>query len=447
MPVEQYSSTSETIDAISSRVQAAHRPFAGAQMRLAIVPSATGPQFLTGTMVFAEQKLDDSARAEYRNVQLFEFWIEGQDDAISFLYRFFSGQERISGVPVLNKFTHTMVNHDASGHNASRWPSWLFTTSADSRKDNQRLLLDQQPTVSKGRPPFRSPADAVRSWVFHQTQQIVMANDVPYQDQFLVVIPDTRARFVSGRWSPGSLDVVLEANASLRDLELQILHVGSENRSANYSVQTEPMHFPVPDDARELLLYVVHKSDDLICMHSLNSVYRSFGKTDTIENEGVDFARELQLGENEIREFKPFIVPWDKKEFELVKSAVAFANSDGGTIFVGVDDEGVPQGVSEARKCFPKTDNPIEAQKARLKNLITENTKPVPSVTYTIVKMNGNPVVVAEVKKSSTLCSTHDNRAYVRRGATSRLADPQTEIPSLNRVPGIDFEIPLNALG
>lgn len=344
MPVEQYSSTSETIDAILSRAKSAHRPFAGAQMRLAIVPSATGPRFLTGTMVFAEQKLDDRARAEYRNVQLFEFWIEGQDDAVSFLSRFFSGQERVSGVPILNKFTHTMVNHDSSGHNASGWPSWLFTTSADSRNGDQRLFLEQQPTVSKGQPPFRSPTDAVRSWVFHEPQHNVMTNDVRYQDQFLVVIPDTRARFVSGRWSPGSLDVVLETNVSLGDLELQILHIGSENRSANYPVQTEPMHLPIPDDALELLLYVVHKSDDLICMHSLNSVYRSFGKTNTTEGEGIDYALELQLGESEIREFKSFIVPWDKKEFELVKSAVAFANTDGGRIFVGIDDEGVPLG-------------------------------------------------------------------------------------------------------
>jgi len=37
-----------------------------------------------------------------------------------------------------------------------------------------------------------------------------MTNDVPYQEQFLVVIPDTRARFVSGTWRPGKFDLTME---------------------------------------------------------------------------------------------------------------------------------------------------------------------------------------------------------------------------------------------
>jgi ATP-dependent DNA helicase RecG len=124
---------------------------------------------------------------------------------------------------------------------------------------------------------------------------------------------------------------------------------------------------------------------------------------------------------------------------EIVKSTVAFANTDGGTIFVGVDDEGVPLGIAAARRCF-KTLDPIEAQMSRLKSLITNNTKPVPSVTYTVVDVNGSRLVVVEVKKSPTICSTQDNRVYVRRGSTSRLADPNSELPSLIRGSGLDFE-------
>ncbi|MDT8068495.1 MAG: ATP-binding protein [Terriglobia bacterium] len=258
-----------------------------------------------------------------------------------------------------------------------------------------------------------------------------MTSEVPYQEQFLVVIPDTRARFVSGRWRPGKLDLALEANSSSHDLELQVIHVGSDTRSANYPVLVEPMVLEIPEDARELILFVVHKNGDLVCSHSLNGVYRSFGKFEDHVDDAAEYAQELQRGENEMREFKCFVAPRDKKEFELVKTVVAFANTDGGTLFLGVDDEGIPLGIAAARECFKKTHDPIDAQRARLKSLITESTKPVPSIVYKTAEVNGSPVVVAEVQKSASVCSTQDNRVYVRRGATSRLADPETELRSL----------------
>ncbi len=181
------------------------------------------------------------------------------------------------------------------------------------------------------------------------------------------------------------------------------------------------MVLEIPEDARELIPFIVHKNGDLVCSHSLNSLYRSFGGFEDQVDEGAEYAQAVQSGENEVREFKPFVTPRDKKEFELVKTVVAFANTDGGTLFLGVDDEGVPLGVAAARKCF-KTRSPIDAQRARLKSLITENTKPVPSVAYKTVDVNGSPIVIAEVKKSPSVCSTQDNRVYVRRGATSRLS-------------------------
>ncbi len=257
-----------------------------------------------------------------------------------------------------------------------------------------------------------------------------MTNDVPFLEQLLIVIPDTRARFLFGRWSPDKLELALDVNTSLHDLELQVVHVGSKNRSASYPVTTEPMILEIPEDARELIFYVLHKTGDLVASHSLRGIYRSFGNFEGQLDERPSYTKDLQLGESEVREFKPFVIPMDAKEFEFVKTVVAFANSDGGTIFVGVDDEGVPLGLAAAWRCFKNRD-PVEEQKARLKSLIIENTKPVASVLYTTGNVSGNPVLIAQVKKSPTVCSTHDNRIYVRRGATSRLADPETELPSL----------------
>lgn len=439
MELEQFSSAKGAISGVDSKLRSAHRPLAGAQVRIAIIPGTTGPRFLTGTMVFAEGKIESRPAADYRQLRLIEFWIEGQDNALGFLSRFMSGQERVESIPLQNTFMHSHAQYDASGHNSSGWPSWVLTCSADSRSGEQRVYLGQQPTVNTGLPPFRSPGDAVRCWIYREPRCDAMTNDVPFQEQFLVVVPDTRARFAAGRWSPGKLDVRVEANVPTSDLELQIIHVGSEKRSATHVLTSEPISVEVPEDAQELVVYVVHKSGDLVCLHSLNSVYRSFGKFGSPEPDSVDYAAELQSGENEVREFKPFTHPHDEKEFEFIKTVVAFSNTDGGLLFVGVNDEGRPLGMGAARQCFRKMRDPIEAQISRLKSLVTESTKPVPSVTYRAATVNGARLVVAEVKRSPSVCSTHDNRVYVRRGATSRLADPQNELPHLLSAPDTGF--------
>jgi hypothetical protein len=266
-----------------------------------------------------------------------------------------------------------------------------------------------------------------------------MSGNVNNQDQFVIVIPDTRARFKSCRWSPGSLTLDVELNTAPESVELQIIHGGAKSRSANHSIQSGAMSFQVPEDANDLALYLVHAGGELLSSQTLTQLYRSFGESEAQEEyDQSHWQGELQKGENEKREFKPFIAPTDAKELEIVKTAVAFANTDGGTIFVGVDNEGVPIGVAQARKFF-KSEDPINAQMARLKVLIREGTQPVPSIACKIASVGGQPIVMVEIEKSETICSTHDNRAYVRRGATNRLADPRTELPSLSKTSDLDI--------
>jgi hypothetical protein len=97
------------------------------------------------------------------------------------------------------------------------------------------------------------------------------------------------------------------------------------------------MSFPVPEDADDLALYLVHVSGELLASQTLTQLYRSFGEPEAQEEyDQSNWQGELQKGENERREFKPFIAPMDKKESELVKTAVAFANTWPARSFVPV---------------------------------------------------------------------------------------------------------------
>jgi hypothetical protein len=430
MPLLQYSTSKDTIDAIAARLRSTHRPFAGAQIRVASVKSLDGPVFLTGTAVFAEREVASRAIANYQSLQLLETWIDGQDAALDSISRIFLGEESLRGHKILNTFGHSLLHRDAEGELASGWPCWVFTSSVDSQSDRQRLFLAPEPTVNKGLEPFCSPGDAVRNWVFNSSRSMNSINDIPNQERFLTVVPDTRASFQSGKWEPGRLTLQVSLNIPTGDLELQVIHVGAFERSAIHPVVEGPMTIDVPEDAQQLILHLVHQNGDLICHKQLHPGYRSFGYSEQDLGE-EDFAGDLSNGENEIREFKPFIAPKNEKEAELVRSVVAFANTAGGRLFIGVNDEGTPLGLPAVQRLFRQQSAPIQAQLGCIRKLIADNVKPVPNIVYRVVEIRGNPIIVAEVSKLSRICSTQQNLIYIRKGATNRLPDPLTEIPSM----------------
>jgi hypothetical protein len=430
MPPEQFSTSKNVIDAIAAKLRSAHRPFAGAQLRVAVFRSSVGARFLTGTAFFAEDRLNAREVADYQNLQLIETWISNQDAALDSISRLLLGQGSLRDYQISDSFGHSTLNHDAAGELASGWPSWVFTSSADYKGEGKRLYVPPEPTINKGLEPFSSPGDAIRSWIFNSRRSSNPMDEIPNQDRFLTIVPDTRACFRSGKWVPGQLTLQVLLNIASADLELQIIHVGASQRSAIHPVEDGTMTIDVPEDAQQLILHLVHQSGDLIYHKALHAGYRSFGDSEP-DSEKDDFANDLSKGENEDREFKPFIAPKNEKEAELVKAVVAFANTAGGRLFVGVNDEGVPLGLPAVQKLFRQQVDPIEAQLARVKKLIMESIKPVPDVSYRVAMVHGNPLILVEVGKLSRICSTQDNRIYIRKGATNRLADPLTEIPSM----------------
>ncbi len=118
--------------------------------------------------------------------------------------------------------------------------------------------------------------------------------------------------------------------------------------------------------------------------------------------------------------------PKNRKESEFIKTVVAFANTYGGRVYVGADDDGALQGEAEVRKVFHGSiDEALAAQISRLKELVRENVKPVPLVDVRQIMLAADTILVAEVQRGNNPpYATHQNQVYVRKGATSRTADP-----------------------
>ena len=89
---------------------------------------------------------------------------------------------------------------------------------------------------------------------------------------------------------------------------------------------------------------------------------------------------------------------------EYLKVICAFANADGGKLIIGVDDEGKPIGVENAKKLLEGVPNKIKDILGIIPRVISESKK-------------GKDTLIIEVKPSYAPISYH-GRYFVRSGST-----------------------------
>jgi ATP-dependent DNA helicase RecG len=131
-------------------------------------------------------------------------------------------------------------------------------------------------------------------------------------------------------------------------------------------------------------------------------------------------------------EFKTFVSVDSDKIRELVKTVVAFLNTEGGRIYVGVNDDGRPQGRAGLKRyCSSKDPDGLPTVLASLKKVIHDNIKPVPEIGFRSQELVGEPVCIIEVPPGELVYSTQENDILIRKGSTNRKPDPASELEPL----------------
>lgn len=128
----------------------------------------------------------------------------------------------------------------------------------------------------------------------------------------------------------------------------------------------------------------------------------------------MDIEKLLTLPESKTLEFKR-----DSSSLKpLLKAVVAFANTSGGILIVGVDNTGSVKGVSD----------PLTVQD-QLASSIAENIKPLLLPEIEIVTIKGAALIVIKIHHAAGPFYLKQNGidpgVYVRLGATNRLASPE----------------------
>lgn len=423
-----FSSQRDFTNALAEQIKRVHSGYAGAHFRVAFarVPPL---RLLTASVLFGSSYVPSRKAQDYGTVLLVEEWVQGEAEALERLAQLLSGQGAIGTQRVTEKFSRTDGDRQTYV-GVHHWTGWRYVSRLDPDPLPRNYYLPTTSLLAHGLRPFLGAAEAVIQWVSAKpsTTTNQRASAVPDQDCIVTMLPDTRAEIISAEWLPGLLRMRLRCGVPLNELEFQLIYEGATREFDVIQVSALEMDIEVPG-GRQLSIYLMHVSNECVANLMFTAPYSSYGETATVLSGTQQAITDLANGENDTVEYKPFVEPRHAKESELVETVIAFANTRGGRLYVGVADDGVPQGEAELRKLFrADLDSAAKAQEDRLRLLIRERIKPVPDVSVKQAIIHGEPVVVVDVKPGGRRpYATHENKAFVRKGATNKLADPHAE--------------------
>ncbi|ETR67872.1 MAG: ATP-dependent DNA helicase RecG [Candidatus Magnetoglobus multicellularis str. Araruama] len=126
----------------------------------------------------------------------------------------------------------------------------------------------------------------------------------------------------------------------------------------------------------------------------------------------ADILQLIQQGENKSVEFKNQKVKADS----LAKEIIAFANSDGGTILIGVNDDGTIDGIDDQKTNYEEW----------IANISRNNIIPSIESKYFGVEIENKKVGVIMISKGQDKpYQTTSGKYYIRIGSTNRIASQQ----------------------
>ncbi len=225
-----------------------------------------------------------------------------------------------------------------------------------------------------------------------------------------VILPDYRARI--RRVQIGETRVEVESEVNMEDLKVD-LRAMVEGYEVYHEVATarDGSRFTFEIDRTSRIIYgflVEQRQGTVLDWALLNLMSQSVVPEVEFSSPAQHIARLLDEGENEEVEFKEVL--GDGRT--LIQSVVAFANTKGGTILVGVSDD--------ARLVGTK---PQEDQR-RIAEWMETRLDPPVGVSFETMRLDEKEVLVVRVSKGTNPpYQQRDNGVvYVRRGSTDRPA-------------------------
>lgn len=226
--------------------------------------------------------------------------------------------------------------------------------------------------VEYSKPFFKDTYHAIEKWIdlhpFH-------GNSDARLGAVLIFLPEYRARINNIRYQNGKLFVKAGFNIPrFDDVRCKALITTSNGEEIQESVdfKNEEVNLFISSPPVNTHIYLVTAEDRTLDFYE-ETPFRHSGKVRFISKGEVAEVSDIQAlimgGENEFVEFKEKVKE-EKTKKDLAKTAIAFANTKGGKIFIGVNDNADIVGIDNELK-----KNSRSKVKEKYDNILRDNAK------------------------------------------------------------------------
>lgn len=413
-------------------------PCLGARVTFAASKHGGMADLITCKCEFSCAKLEPRKSFDYGTILLGEAWFT-LEEAKAFLASLATGSAVIDGMNLAGKYAfhfHEPERQVAPPDGVTGWSEWAYDLATDGDRPNIPSLYS--PLVKVGLRPYTKASDAVATWAW-AAGDLWGGGQPPHYGEVRIAIPDARARITSVEWLPARIRVVGEFAVPRDDFEVQaVLQLlgRREHAIAQHPNSEGVVEWAVDPAVVRAEIFVVHSNGDLLWQTDVPNTGSKINTSVQAHSTQELAEREVSAGESDQVEYKPFLIEGDEgtKPAEFIRTIVAFSNSAGGRLYIGVRDDSSLEGRRQFLKAAGTDPDKAESTlKSRLAKMIGDKIKPVPK-NYSIeaVEIAGEPVLVVTIPRGEDgPYANHENDIFVRKGGTNRRPDPHSELRGL----------------
>ena len=380
-------------------------------------------RFVTACLSFRETSVGESEQEilEYPDVTLAAFTCH-IDMWLDFARRVILGELEVNGGNIPATFSFGRRQEELYVSEGASGPRECFRFFHSNPQDP----YTGKPLLGIGLHPYANLADASARYV-HQSQAAI--SQITEVNTFLIALP-TKNEVAIAEWLPGEVRVQFVSDG-LPEYQFDLLFWQPARVTESQSIKnpTRDVKFPVPFGTTTVVGHLLAPGGAVAQSFVLNAPYAFVGDAKSSLSYEQQVRADILGGESEVREMKAFFNPDGNTAMRdrVLESAIGFANTSGGHIYVGVEDHGELSGNSKLVSTIRKNGTPQECAQelsAKLRKYIIDNTRPVIEISALEIKIGTEWVIRLKVERSEGVVGTHTNHVFVRSGASNRIPEP-----------------------